>query len=592
MRLLLVLLLAILPHLGALANGFAHDDILLVRENPLVRDGTDLAAIATADYWEGRVRSGLWRPLVVLSLSVEARLFGLDPRPFHATNVLLHAAAAAALLLLLDRLKAPPRLALAAAALFAVHPVHTEAVVNVAGRAELLSAIFVLLALRSHLSEAGSRAATGATAALFALALLCKEHAAVFPGLALVADLSSGRRPPLARHGASAAVLVLYLAARSAVLDGFAPGVVYFVNNPLASASASETFLAVPALLLRAALLLALPVRLSADYSYGSIDLPRDAADAEVVAGAAVAAAAVAAIAAALVQRRRVAAVALATALLPYAVVSHALVPLGTIFGERLLYLPSAGGAVLLAIALARAASRLAGRAVLCLFVLLFAVRSAERTPDWRDNETLWAATVARFPRNAKALAFLAEEKLRAHADRGAPGAADAALDAARRSTEVFPGYATGFYVLGKALASRGDEPGAIEALERSLAIEDAIGPRILLGEIRFRRGEFGEAESVYAGLVRQKPSLSIAHSNLAAARAALGREREALAGLETALALDPRNRDAVLNLFRLRLHAEDPGVRDEARARALAPDVLRFDPGNAEARALVEDSH
>ncbi len=72
----------------------------------------------------------------------------------------------------------PPSPALAASLLFAVHPVHTEAVTGVVGRAELLSSVFFILALLSYREAAlrGCARAMAACVACVGMAMLCKEQ--------------------------------------------------------------------------------------------------------------------------------------------------------------------------------------------------------------------------------------------------------------------------------------------------------------------------------------------------------------------------------------------------------------------------------
>src|SRR5437773_1854741 len=79
--------------------------------------------------------------------SPPARLSDRAGIPFHVQNLLWHGAASASLFLLVLEMFASPALALSTAGLFAVHPVHTEAVDGIVGRAELISACFVFLTL-------------------------------------------------------------------------------------------------------------------------------------------------------------------------------------------------------------------------------------------------------------------------------------------------------------------------------------------------------------------------------------------------------------------------------------------------------------
>ncbi|HZE88326.1 MAG TPA: glycosyltransferase family 39 protein, partial [Verrucomicrobiae bacterium] len=140
---------------------------------------------------------------------------GGRPMPFHAVNIVLHALASALAFLLLKRLTSSDAAALAGALLFAIHPVHTEAVTWISGDGEILAGLLLMAAWLSHASGRPALAAAG-----LALALLSKEGAAVFPALALAGDyLATPHAAPRWRSCAAyAGVVVAYLAVRFAVL--------------------------------------------------------------------------------------------------------------------------------------------------------------------------------------------------------------------------------------------------------------------------------------------------------------------------------------------------------------------------------------
>jgi hypothetical protein len=141
-----------------LGHEFVFDDRGLILENPAAHDPTDIAAIFTSDYWgfTGQ-HSGLYRPLTVWLHALLYSAFGGRPLPFHAFNLLAHAAVAALLVAMLRRLGADPRAARLGGALFALHPIHVEAVAPATGSAELLAALWFLVALLCHQDRPGGR---------------------------------------------------------------------------------------------------------------------------------------------------------------------------------------------------------------------------------------------------------------------------------------------------------------------------------------------------------------------------------------------------------------------------------------------------
>ena len=191
-------LLAALPYMGSLGNPLIHDDRTIL-DNPWLRDEAGPASVFRHDLWFGTRHAGsdLYRPLTALSLALNLR-FAPGRGAFHAVNVLLHAGTvllAAASLRAILRTLAPtppsvppggrgglPFAAWAGAAVFAVHPLASEAVLLAVGRAEVLAAglglAAFLLLVRSERSDGWGGWPFAAAVALFLLALLSKESAA------------------------------------------------------------------------------------------------------------------------------------------------------------------------------------------------------------------------------------------------------------------------------------------------------------------------------------------------------------------------------------------------------------------------------
>lgn len=166
------------------------DDSVAIVRNPDVTNGsTPLAAILSHDFWGHNLTDPTshksYRPLTTLMFQLEVRCLGLRAPPMKFHNFILHAVVCWLLLSVLPRLF--PRIDTAmlflAVAMFAVHPVHTEAVAGIVGRAELLCAVFYLLAilwclrLEEKTRVSRRRIVVGylGIALVSAVALLCKE---------------------------------------------------------------------------------------------------------------------------------------------------------------------------------------------------------------------------------------------------------------------------------------------------------------------------------------------------------------------------------------------------------------------------------
>lgn len=140
-RILLVLAgVSILVYLNTLGNGFAYDDVVIVEKNPLLRSITNIPKLFQVGYWDHWVTgSASYRPVLMTTFALNFFITGPSPWGFHLVNILLHAANVWLVFTLLCRYQVSQALALMAAILFAIHPVHTEAVANIVGRGEVLA---------------------------------------------------------------------------------------------------------------------------------------------------------------------------------------------------------------------------------------------------------------------------------------------------------------------------------------------------------------------------------------------------------------------------------------------------------------------
>jgi tetratricopeptide (TPR) repeat protein len=481
---LTVAMAALAVYALALANDFAFDDIPIVLGDPRLAS-LDLRAIFSSGYWQ-HSDLALYRPLTTLSFAVDWGLAGHSPAWFHLTNVLLHAAASVLVLLLLARLF-PVRAALAGALVFAVHPVHVEAVANVVGRAELLAAVFSLAACLVWMRAGRGRGV--ATAGLFGLALLSKESAVMLPALLLLIDgaraepFADGAGPWLRRNGgpvlALGAVALAWLAVRWVVLDGLVPGRVD-PTLELAQTGRARILTALQVWPVFARLLF-FPVRLLADYG-PRILLPTQTVNTAAALGALLlCGVAVGGLAALGAGARRTA---FGLLWFPVAVfpVSNLAIPIGVLVAERTLYLPSVAvsvGVAGLVVVLARASApvRRAFSLTAAVVMALFAGRVLVRIPDWKSTDSIMAALVRDRPDSFRGM-WHAARLMRA---RGDAVAANAAYD---RALALWP-RRQALVIEAAAWATDQGRRGRALELARQLVRDwpdDAVGYQLLAG--------------------------------------------------------------------------------------------------------------
>jgi hypothetical protein len=187
-----VAFVAVITAITSIGNGFALDDVHIIVENDRVHSLSHLPRLFVETYWPPIEGASLYRPLTMVAFSLEYAIGRGSPLPFHAVSIALYGLVCAAFFRLL-RTVVDLDTAILGAVLFAVHPVHTEAVANVVGQAELLVALFIFVAVSRYIEvrrrDALEPRDSAAIVALFFLALISKEHALILPALIIASEV-------------------------------------------------------------------------------------------------------------------------------------------------------------------------------------------------------------------------------------------------------------------------------------------------------------------------------------------------------------------------------------------------------------------
>jgi hypothetical protein len=187
-----VALVAMSATVTSLGNAFTYDDIPIIATNARVHSLSSWWTLFASSYWPPSFGESLYRPLSMLSYAAQWTLGNGNVMLFHAVSIALFVLLAVLVLALLREVL-DERGALVGGVLFAAHPIHTEAVANVVGQAELLAAIGVVAATTLYIRarQRGGpdlRQALG-IAAIYAGASLAKEHALFLPLLIGAAEV-------------------------------------------------------------------------------------------------------------------------------------------------------------------------------------------------------------------------------------------------------------------------------------------------------------------------------------------------------------------------------------------------------------------
>ena len=586
-------LLTLAVYSNSFGAGFVMDNRGLILQDARIRAATaeNFDLIFGHTYWWPYGESGLFRPLTTLSYLFNYTILGNGEHPagYHWINFLLHAGNVLLVYALAIRL-ASRRLAAWTAALWAVHPVLTESVTNIVGRADLLAGMAVLGGLLLYLksSETSGRrrwACLGALSAATAVGVFSKESAVMLlPVIVLYEAIWwKERRQALGLARGSIAVLIpiqAMLYQRASVLWSSAPTTFPFYDNPIVGAGFVTGRLTALEVMGKYLALLAWPARLSCDYSWSQIPLVGGGAPdwlGWMALGAATAAGVL------LWRGSRTARFLAGAALLVFLPTSNLLFPIGTIMAERFLYLPAiafaAGVVAAVGAAEKRAGDARLAPALLGLIALACAARTWVRNLDWQDDLSIGKAAIEASPasfKSHKLLAYALHEAASGHAniDRVIEEAEKglAPLNALPDSRSNADSYLRtgGYYAeLGERLRP-GDRAAsdlayrrALQLLLRSRAIATAQtngerdparfgGLLLRIAETHRRLGDSGQALAAAVEGRRMDPANTEIHHQIAAILLDQGRADEAAEALMEGVELttDIGLRNELLRLY------------------------------------------
>jgi tetratricopeptide (TPR) repeat protein len=580
---LLLSFLAFGVYIKTLDNGFVWDDSALLLTNPLVIDVHKIPEIFSQGGWvlgreEEQGRTNYYRPLQILAYMAVYHLAGFSAFAFHLMMVLLHTANTLLVFYLSCRLfrgfSRPRDAALVAAAIFALHPIHTEAVNWVTVPDALLTLIGLLMFVqfvRRNGSPKGWQIAP--YGALFFASLLTKETGVMLLPLLVGFEwlcLGRGIRElwkNKALYVLLLAVFAAYLVLRFRALGGLAP------------AQGRNVHLTGWALVSNAVALmghyfgaLVWPANLNCFHAFDPVQTLSVPVLVSIVLMLGVGAAIVL-----LRTKLPFLSFCLLFIVLPLLPVMN-IAGLGeSVFGERYLYLPSVGFAWLAGLAwIWLSAKSRAGAGVAAIAVLaIFGYGVIARASDWHDDLSLWSSTVAAgttsaIPHNNLANALLNQ-----------PGRLPDAIAEYKDALKISPADARAHYNLGNAvLRQPGRLPEAIS--EYQAAIRDRpefpeahnnLGKA--LAQIP---GQLPEAMAEYQAALNIRPSYAEAHNNLGNALLRIpGRLADAIAQYEVALRIDPGIAEAHYNLGNALLEAPDrlpQAIAEFQAAVRLRPDI------------------
>ncbi|KAF7656930.1 hypothetical protein LDENG_00034290 [Lucifuga dentata] len=590
-----VALVALLCFINSYDGDFVFDDSEAIVNNKDLRPGTPLNNIWHNDFWGTNLSSNSshksYRPLTVLTFRLNYLLAGgLHPVGFHVLNIILHAVISALMIdmfailiggLAYDEkgriLSRAPKTSLLAALFFAAHPVHTESVAGVVGRADLLCALFFQLSFLTYCKafhrgssrhESFSVQWVVVSLLLCAAAMLCKEQGitvlgvnAAFDVLLIcnvnVYELSQRllhRKKPLDVNellctGLLSRLALMALGGLSMLyarwqIMGTGPPAFTEVDNP--ASFAENVFLRIVNYnyyySLNAWLLLC-PWWLCFDWSMGCVPLIKSATDWRMVWLLLLWCVLIGLINQALCsqdsQRRRTLTLGLVLLVVPFLPACNVFFRVGFVIAERVLYLSSAGYCLLLAFSLGQCCCRWTKyRKLLCVSVLavlcVYIARCALRSHQWRSEQNLFSSALSVCPLNAK-VHYNVGKNL---AD---GGNSSAAIKYYREAVRLHPTYIHAMNNLGNILKEQNELLEAEQLLSKAVSIQpDFAAAWMNLGIVQNSLQKFEEAEQSYWNAIRFRKKYPDCYYNLGRLYADQNRHLDALNAWRNATVLKP----------------------------------------------------
>jgi Flp pilus assembly protein TadD len=601
---LLICLLSVLAYANSLGGAFVFDDTEQIVENQEIRSWDNLTKAFTTHVWEFRNQPGrlnappplpYYRPLFTVMLTGEFHLFGLWPQGWHLVSLLLHILCAIGVFYVILQASGRSLIALFAALLFAVHPVHAESVSWISGMTDPLFGVFFLASLyfflkaRSGCDDLEKHRAFVWSLVLFAFSAFAKETALslvllVF-GFELIASTAIGSErfvKAFKRALPYAAVAFVYLVPRYLAL-----GELMWKNPQAPARPLAYTLLTLPLVGVTYIFHLLWPIGLSVTYNMHFIT-------SKTATGFLLPAAALALIATALFLCRKGISREIWQALLLIFVPLMPVLNLGQVSREEYLvfdhylYLSVAGFGYLVALGIAKLGAlessgnqtTIAGirrsELAMAAFVMIAVVATAgaaRENRSWADSYSLWSNVARVRPAYWAAhynvgLALLDSKRF------------EEARASLERASALKPDESDVADALGRACDGLGDTPGAVARFKRSIEINPEMFESYNnLGTVYFKTDNYTLAEANFAAAVRLRPEASASRFNLGLCYSREGRYRDATREFERVVQLTPDDAEA---FYEMGLAYESTGRVDDA-VRA-----LRLGQGVAKSRELA----
>lgn len=524
----LIIIAGFCVYFNSIQGEFIWDDYNLVVNNIYLRSIKYLPQIFSEQIGAGAgVHYTSYRPLQLITYMVDFQLDGLDPARYHKSNIIFHIAVALCLYWFLFKLFKDKALAFISSLLFVVHPIHTQAVSYISGRADSLAALFMLLAFICYLNYLENKRIGQVVLSIgcFILALFSRENVILLPLLLLLYHGVFSKKPERQIIDIFFLLVLIYIILRFTVL--FFPSgknsfsiftlsfqriykivPLIFITKLKLTLSAISKYISLliapfnlhiayvaekltffnPSVIIGFILLLFLPV-----YAW---------------------------------QKRR------ENSLIPFSILwfficllpAMNIYPLKYYMAEHWLYLPSVGFTAIIALLLLRFFRRKSKAIAVSLIVILvgyYSYLTIRQNTYWHNQKTFIKRTLYYSPTDSRLLNLLAFAHLREEEY-------DRAVEAARKAIKQDPNFVYGYYNLATAYLAKGDFKKAEEIYKKAIEIDDSISNLYNnLGYVYLKLGKIDRAIEAFKKEIQHHPYNEMAYLNLAKIYSARGQREK-----------------------------------------------------------------
>ncbi|GEM_PF-1805072 len=529
----LCILAAAIPYFYSLYGEFVFDDIPLIKNDPFYVKEANPFKCWNRDFWMESKKQGLYRPVTLFTFWLNARFKDDSGRAisaiFRTTNLIIHILVTLLVLKLALRLKFGHWTAIFAAAIFAVHPIHTEAVIPAYGRAELLCALFTLLALILHTYVDRNKLACVFAGISFLFACWSKEHGVAVLPLVFLMDLYLKRPAGLKQavelvkgrmwiYLSYVAVLGIFFASRYFATGSLLPSKEFFdpaIDNPIALCHFPLNFISALKVQGFALSKFFWPAVLSHDYSYAQLLPSTSVLDWKAWLTVILFFGIPLLMSFAFRDLRYKLLFLLAAYMVCILPSGNFIVMTGTIFGERLQYIPSIMLCIFVALIIKELFGRLEFRTVIAVMfaiIFLLSLRTRARGEDWDTQMSLALAGVRTAPMSIKTWNNLTVELGEAATLEKDPALKRKMYEEAVLSCDmalsIYPKYITAYANRGIYNSYLGNYKQAESDLRMAISMHaNHFMANYTLGALLANQGRFEDARVIWERLLKTNPN-------------------------------------------------------------------------------------